>query len=75
LGIFWRVLEWEMLVYFMTIRNIYSHLVFVAFLYGLWSFGNFSVLVCLDHEKSGNPGWTADETFNDFSLQVLNSPN
>jgi hypothetical protein len=33
----------------------FGHLVlFLAVWYSLWSFGIF--LVCLDHEKSGNPG-------------------
>jgi hypothetical protein len=58
LGKFWRYLEWKMLVYFMTIWNILSpfgiivgRLVkFVADWY------IFPILVCLDQEKSGNPG-------------------
>jgi hypothetical protein len=42
LGKFWRALEWKMLVYFMTICNIYSHLVLVmAVWYSLWSLGIF----------------------------------
>jgi hypothetical protein len=45
LGIFWRAKEWNLLVYFLIIW------------YSLWSFGIFSpFLVCLDQEKSGNPG-------------------
>jgi hypothetical protein len=51
LGIFWRALEYKMLVYFMAIWNIwqpfgipYSHLVH------FWSFGVFlHVLVCFTH--------------------------
>jgi hypothetical protein len=49
LGVFWIAMEWKMLVYFTTIW------------YNLWPFGVvcgplfFSVLVCLDQEKSGNP--------------------
>jgi hypothetical protein len=35
-GKFWRVLEWKMLVYFMTIWNMY----FTAIWYALWLFGN-----------------------------------
>jgi hypothetical protein len=58
LGKFGMSLEWKMLVYFMTIWNIYEPL---GILYGclvwfvvIWYI--FPVLVCLDHEKSGNPG-------------------
>jgi hypothetical protein len=50
-------LEWKMLLYCMTIWNILR-----PFLYNLRPFGivcvhlvYFFVLVCLDHEKSGNP--------------------
>jgi hypothetical protein len=47
--IFWRALEWKMLVYFMAISNIsqpfdisYGHLVhFVVNWYTLWSIGTF----------------------------------
>jgi hypothetical protein len=36
---------------------IYDHSVYVIYWYSLWSFGIFFlVLVCLDQEKSGNPG-------------------
>jgi hypothetical protein len=57
LGRFWRALEWEMLMHFMTIWNtlrpfdiIRGSLVqFVA----IWYI--FPILVCLDQEKSGNP--------------------
>jgi hypothetical protein len=42
LGIFWRALEWKRLVYFMTIQNIFSRLVyFIAIWYGLWSISIF----------------------------------
>jgi hypothetical protein len=58
LGIFWRVLEWKMLVYFITIWNSLrplgvfdGHLVqFVV----IWYI--FHVLVCFDQDKSGSPG-------------------
>jgi hypothetical protein len=47
LGIFWRALEWKMLVYFKAIW------------YNLWSFGMiygpFSIIGGSDKEKSGNP--------------------
>jgi hypothetical protein len=50
LGIFWRALEWKMLVCFITIWNIlqpfgkiYGHLVY------------FPVSVCLGREKHGIP--------------------
>jgi hypothetical protein len=48
LGKFWRVLQWKMLVCFMVIWSIYSHLVyFGATWYYLWLFGVFfAVLVC-----------------------------
>jgi hypothetical protein len=57
-GHIWRVLEWKMLLYF------YDHLeYFTATWYNVWSFGVVCghlvysyVLVCLDQEKSGNPG-------------------
>jgi hypothetical protein len=35
-GKIWRALKWKMLLYFMTIWNI-----FMAFWYSLWSFGIF----------------------------------
>jgi hypothetical protein len=46
------------LVYLTAIWYFCGHLVFfVAPWYILWPFGIFfSVLVCLDKEKSGNPG-------------------
>jgi hypothetical protein len=47
-----------MLVLLWPFGIFYGHLVnFVAIWYSLWSFGIFfPVLVCLDREKSGNPG-------------------
>jgi hypothetical protein len=42
LGIFWRNSELKMLVYFISIWNIYCHLVFCrAIWYILWPFGIF----------------------------------
>jgi hypothetical protein len=63
LGKIWRALEWKMLLYFMTIWTRYISAVW----YNLWPFGTvcghlvyFSFLVCLDKEKSGNPGYGGD---------------
>jgi hypothetical protein len=63
LGKFWRVLQWKMLVYFMTIWSIllpfglfYCHLVyFIAIRYILWLFIIFFQFGMLYEEKSGNP--------------------
>jgi hypothetical protein len=58
LGKFWRVLPWEILVYFMTIWSIlrpleifYGHLVYLGVIWFI-----FSHFCILDQEKSGNPG-------------------
>jgi hypothetical protein len=59
LGIFWRALEWKMLVYFTaTWYNLWPFGICNVWPFGfsLWSFGiYFLILVCLDREKSGNP--------------------
>jgi hypothetical protein len=59
LGKFWRVLEWDKLVYSIAIRNILRPLGV-----HLWAFGNlvaiwhiFSRFGILCRERSGNPGW------------------
>jgi hypothetical protein len=61
-GKIWRALEWKMLYYFMTIRNIlrlfgiiYGLLVWFVVIWYMY----FYVLVCLAQEKSGNPGVAA----------------
>jgi hypothetical protein len=57
LGIFWRALEWKMLVYFTVIT--YDHLISymaVGMVYCMIIWHSFPVLVCFDQEKSGNPG-------------------
>jgi hypothetical protein len=52
----WRPLDRKMLSYFMTLWNILRPFG-ITYWYCLWSFGTFfPVLVCLDQEKSGNPG-------------------
>jgi hypothetical protein len=55
---FWRVLQWKILVYFMTIRSIlrpqeiyYCHLVYFVVVW--YIFPRFGILY---EEKSGNPG-------------------
>jgi hypothetical protein len=57
LGKFWRVLLWNILVYFMTIWSIlwpleifYGHLVYFVVIW--YIFPRFGIL---DQEKSGNP--------------------
>jgi hypothetical protein len=35
----------------------------------LWSFGMFPILVCLDQEKSGNPGWQTTSFQQKFFFQ------
>jgi hypothetical protein len=61
LGKFWRALEWNMFAYLMTIWNILRT---IGITY-IWPFGIVCgdliyvfnpILVCLDQEKSGNPG-------------------
>jgi hypothetical protein len=73
LGIFWRNSELKMLVYFISIWNIYCHLVFCrAIWYILWpfgifygrleilqTFGIFSPFWCAVQKKSGNPGFSS----------------
>jgi hypothetical protein len=64
LGTFWRALEWIMFLYFIIIWNILWPF---GIIYGSFELflviGNiFSILVCLDHEKSGNPGGTSNRT-------------
>jgi hypothetical protein len=51
LGKFWRTLELKMLVYFMTVWNIFGNLVGIMYGFGIL----FPFLVCLGHEKSGRP--------------------
>jgi uncharacterized membrane protein len=55
---FWRALLWKMLVYFMTIWNILRTFGIICgrlvFFVAIWYI--FPILVCLDQEKSGNPG-------------------
>jgi hypothetical protein len=61
LGIFWRALEWNLLVYV-----FYDHWEYFASIWNiLWPFGvvcghllSFFSFGCLDQEKSGNPGPT-----------------
>jgi hypothetical protein len=54
LGKFWKVLQWMMLVFLLTIWSILqSNSMFMAIWYILWSFGVFGML---HREKSGNPG-------------------
>jgi hypothetical protein len=58
LGTFWRVLQWEMRVYFMTVWSILRPFgIFVAVWCILWLFGTyiFSRFGKLYQEKSGNP--------------------
>jgi hypothetical protein len=57
LGKFWRVLQWKILVYFMTIWSIllpleilYGHLAYFAVIW--YIFPRFGILC---QEKSGNP--------------------
>jgi hypothetical protein len=57
LGKFWRVLQWKILVYFMTIWSIlrpleifYGHLVYFVVVW--YIFPSFGILY---QEKSGNP--------------------
>jgi hypothetical protein len=50
LGKFWRVLQWNMLVYFMDIWSIYGQLVYVVVIW--YIFPHFGMLY---QEKSGNP--------------------
>jgi hypothetical protein len=49
LGKIWRVLEWKLLLYFMTNWSIFRSF---DIIYGLYIFPD---LVCLNQEKSGNP--------------------
>jgi hypothetical protein len=58
LGKFWRVLQWNILVYFITISSIlllleifYGHLVYFVVIW--YIFARFGILY---QEKSGNPG-------------------
>jgi hypothetical protein len=53
----WSALEWKMLLYFITVWNIFQSfgkicncLVYFSVLWFI-----FPILVCLDQEKSGNP--------------------
>jgi hypothetical protein len=77
LGLFWRALEWKMLVYFMAIR--YYHLCPFGVVCGrlvyfvvLWYI--FPVLVCLGDEKSGNPACDQQErTFPSVQISFCNS--
>jgi hypothetical protein len=54
LGKILRALEWKMLSYFMTIWNILLPFGIINGRLAIWCI--FPVLVCLDQEKSGNPG-------------------
>jgi hypothetical protein len=57
LGIFWRAFEWEMLVYYMTVWNILMRFgIFFPFGLVCGHLVHFPALVCLNQEKSGNPG-------------------
>jgi hypothetical protein len=89
-GKIWRALEWKLLLYFMTIWNILRTFgiisdyleYFAAIWYNLWPIGivcshlvNFSVLVCLDQEKSCNPGPnpTTSKFKHNYSASVVGS--
>jgi hypothetical protein len=55
LGLLWRALEWKILVYFRTIWNILLPFgIFYGILVYFVVIWYFSILVCLDQEKSGN---------------------
>jgi hypothetical protein len=58
LGMFWRALDWKMLVYFIIIWNILrSFGIFYGHLVMLWKFWYiFSRFGILCQEESGNPG-------------------
>jgi hypothetical protein len=47
-------LEWRMLICFMAIWNIYSHLIWPSGMFCGQLVYIIPALVCLDHEKSGN---------------------
>jgi hypothetical protein len=60
-GIFYEILEYFMAIWYILWQFgiFYGNLVyFMAIWYSLWLIGIciFLVLVCLDQEKSGNPG-------------------
>jgi hypothetical protein len=52
-----RDLDWEMLIYFMTVANNYTDIwdIFTTKYYILCSFGTFSGFGVTYQEKSGNP--------------------
>jgi hypothetical protein len=58
LGKFWKALEWKKLVHFMAIWNILRPfgIIYGCLLLSVVIWYIFPNLVCLDQEKSGNPG-------------------
>jgi hypothetical protein len=66
LGLFWRALQWKMLVHFMTIWNILRSLgVFYGRLVQLWPFGTFFLFWYVCTKK--NPA-TLDSSSKDLTL-------
>jgi hypothetical protein len=75
MGKFWRVLQWEILVYFMTIWSMYifyGHLVsFTAIWYILWLFGctNLATLVCCDALATSTSAFFTQKIIEQIGLQ------
>jgi hypothetical protein len=65
-GIFWRTLEWKMLLHFLVTWNILRPFGYIKCAFGNFSsFGTFfPALVYLHQEKSGNPAYDARQDIN-----------